>query len=281
MEVTMSNQIETINLPLSKIKLGSNHRIEMKDDLGELMNSIKQYGLFNPISVTPPNENGQYKLIAGFRRYHAHLKAGIESIDVRVLDSCKTASDQRILNLVENMHRKETKPFEQGLLMHKLIEDDGYTEKELSSKLDVNISYIRVCLRVSKLPEDIRKKVVFIQPGKNKEDGEIPISHIAKIEAVGTTSKLTTTQKKSMYNLSSRGVLNTINANIIGRLVRNGMTQKDIIKQINDYTSIRVDVPVHKRDVENLMKKHKMVDKQSLLKAILFGDIKDRFKKVE
>jgi ParB/RepB/Spo0J family partition protein len=281
MEVTMNQVVETIRLNLSEIKVGSNHRIDVKDDLGELMDSIKQYGLFNPVSVAPVDSKGKYKLIAGFRRYHAHLKSGLKAIDARILTSCQTSSDQRILNLVENMHRKETKPFEQGLLMHKLIEDDGYTEKELSSKLNVNISYIRSCLRVSSLPEDIRKKVIFVQPGQNKQEGEIPISHVSKVEAVGTTAKLTANQKKMMYNLSAKGVLSNINANIVGRLIKSGMGQRDVINAINEYTSIRVDVPLHKRDLEKLMKKHKIKEKQALLHAVLYGDIKDRFKRVQ
>jgi ParB family transcriptional regulator, chromosome partitioning protein len=80
-----------------------------EEKLVELATSISTYGVLNPILVAQNPEEGNYKLIAGERRYRASLMAGIDKIPAIVMpqDSSRSKEDTLAIQLVENLQRED------------------------------------------------------------------------------------------------------------------------------------------------------------------------------
>ena len=95
-----------------------------EDQLNELAASIKEVGLLQP-PVVRSIGNGKYQLIMGERRYRAAKLAGLKSIPVIIR---QTPDDQLLREaLVENIHRSQLNPLEEGAAYQQLLNDFGYT----------------------------------------------------------------------------------------------------------------------------------------------------------
>ena len=98
-------------LPLAKIEPRADQPRKRFDEaaLAELSESIREYGLIQPITVRPL-ESGYYQIIAGERRWRASRMAGLTEVPVRVI----TADEQRAMEmaLVENLQREDLNPIE-------------------------------------------------------------------------------------------------------------------------------------------------------------------------
>jgi ParB family chromosome partitioning protein len=99
--------------------------------LAELAASIKENGLIQAITVRAiPGE--QYQIIAGERRWRAHVLAGLETIEANVADISEAERD--VLAIVENLQRADITPLEEGRAYQRMI-DSGYTAESLAQKL--------------------------------------------------------------------------------------------------------------------------------------------------
>ena len=113
-------------IDLKKIKRTSeNYRTPNKEqDVSDLMQSIKEIGLLNPITVK--KEGNNYILIAGFRRYNAYRKLKMKTIPANIRSS---KSKHTAINLIENMQRENTTSYEVGRGIYNIIEKDKLTIK--------------------------------------------------------------------------------------------------------------------------------------------------------
>ena len=100
-----------------------------EDELGELVHSIREFGLLQPI-VVRPSEEGGFELIMGERRWRASSKAGLATIPAIVRDT----KDDNLLRdaLLENIHRVQLNPLEEAHAYQQLLEEFGVTQNELS-----------------------------------------------------------------------------------------------------------------------------------------------------
>lgn len=124
-----------------------------EESLNELSESIKQYGLIQPITVRKIGDN-KYQLISGERRLRASKMAGLTMIPAYV----READDQEMLEmaLVENLHRQDLDPIEIALSYQRLIEECKLTQEQLSERIGKNRSTIANFLRLLKLPAEIQ-----------------------------------------------------------------------------------------------------------------------------
>lgn len=99
--------------------------------LAELAASIKENGLVQPISVRPLPD-GRFSIVAGERRWRAHVLAGLDTIDANVIDV--TDGERDILAIVENLQRADITPLEEARAYQRMI-DTGYTTESLAQKL--------------------------------------------------------------------------------------------------------------------------------------------------
>ena len=121
--------------------------------LGELMESIRENGLLQPLVVRPSGEGWQ--LVAGERRWRALRKLGWERAPAIVRD---LEDDQMlVLALVENLQRENLSPVEEALGYRQLMEDFGLTQKEVAERVGRNRSTISNTLRLLKLEDDVRE----------------------------------------------------------------------------------------------------------------------------
>ena len=124
--------------------------------LAELVHSIKEVGLLQPIVVRPA-PGGRYELVAGERRLRATKKAGFKTIPALIRE---TADDQMLRDaLLENLHRAALTPLEEASAYKQLLEDFGGTQEELATRLGRSRPQISNTLRLLNLPPAVQRRV--------------------------------------------------------------------------------------------------------------------------
>jgi ParB family chromosome partitioning protein len=124
--------------------------------LNELIASIKSIGILQPPVVRKVADN-KYELIMGERRFRAAIAAGLTSIPVII----RQTPDNELLReaLIENIHRSNLNPLEEGAAYAQLLTDFGCTHDELALKLGRSRPLISNTIRLLNLPEAVQRKV--------------------------------------------------------------------------------------------------------------------------
>ena len=127
-----------------------------EDALNELISSIKIFGILQPPVVRKVAEN-KYELVMGERRYRAAKAAGLTSIPVII----RQTPDNELLReaLIENIHRSQLNPLEEGAAYLQLLTDFACTHDELALKLGRSRPQISNTIRLLNLPESVQRKV--------------------------------------------------------------------------------------------------------------------------
>jgi ParB family chromosome partitioning protein len=127
-----------------------------EDALQELAASIKEVGVMQP-PVVRDLGNGRYELIMGERRLRASKLAGLKTIPVIL----RASTDNEMLReaLLENIHRSQLNPLEEGAAYQNLLNDFGYTHDELALKVGKSRPTITNTLRLLNLPASVQRKV--------------------------------------------------------------------------------------------------------------------------
>lgn len=130
-----------------------------EEKLNELVASIKEKGVIQPITVRKRKSNdGAYQIITGERRWRASQRAGLKEIPVIVKD----VGDREALELalIENIQREDLNAIEQALGYKNLIEGFMFTQEDLAEKLGKSRTSIANSLRLLKLPDNVKEKVI-------------------------------------------------------------------------------------------------------------------------
>jgi len=124
--------------------------------LNELIASIKSIGILQPPVVRKVGE-GKYELVMGERRFRAAKAAGLTSIPVII----RQTPDNELLReaLIENIHRSQLNPLEEGAAYAQLLSDFGCTHDELALKLGRSRPLISNTIRLLNLPDAVQRKV--------------------------------------------------------------------------------------------------------------------------
>lgn len=129
-------------------------RIEI-GDLSDLIASIRERGVLEPLLVRPSEVGGRFMIISGERRYRAAREAGLGELPCIEMEVDDRAVAE--IALIENLQRKDLTPFEEadGLLV--LVERFGYTHEEISRKIGKSRSSVTEALTIASLPHDVRE----------------------------------------------------------------------------------------------------------------------------
>jgi len=151
-----STAINTINIiPIDQIVVNKQQPRHVFEEelITELSESIKTYGLIQPLTVRKINVN-EYQIISGERRFRASQLAGLKELPVYI----RTANDNEMLELalVENIQREDLNPIEIGISYQRLSDECGYTQEQLSERIGKKRSTISNYVRLLKLPLDIQ-----------------------------------------------------------------------------------------------------------------------------
>jgi ParB family transcriptional regulator, chromosome partitioning protein len=130
--------------------------------LEELAQSIREHGLLEPIVVRRSADKGvgegKFEIIAGERRWRASQKAGLREVLVVVKDvTPRTAFE---LALIENVQREDLNPVELAEALDRLVKEHAYTQETLAERLGKDRTTITNSLRLLKLPQTVRSKIV-------------------------------------------------------------------------------------------------------------------------
>lgn len=127
-----------------------------EDALSELVHSLKEIGLLQPIVVRRTGPE-QYELVMGERRWRAAQQAELETIPAIIRD---TTDDAMLRDaLLENLHRAQLNPLEEAAAYGQLLEDFGCTHEELATRIGRSRPQITNTLRLLKLPPSVQRRV--------------------------------------------------------------------------------------------------------------------------
>ncbi len=127
-----------------------------EESLGELVVSIKELGIIQPLTVRKIDEN-KYQLITGERRLRAAAKAGLKKIPAYI----REAEDENMLELalVENIQREDLDAIEVAISYQRLMEEINLTQETLGERVGKKRATVTNYLRLLKLPADIQAAI--------------------------------------------------------------------------------------------------------------------------
>ena len=125
-----------------------------EEKIEELAESIKEYGILQPI-VVKLNKNGFYTIIAGERRWRASRLVGLKEIPAVIKDVSEQTEKE--ITLIENIQRENLNSLEEAAGIKELIEDYGLTQEEVAKKIGRSRTAVTNILRLLNLPEEIKE----------------------------------------------------------------------------------------------------------------------------
>lgn len=168
----LSSHIEFIALEKIEINPFQPRRTFEKEQLEELAESIKTYGIIQAITVRDMRD-GKFQLISGERRFRASKIAGLEEVPAFI----RIADDALMLEmaLVENIQRENLNALEVAISYNRLLGEFDFTHEQLSERVGKKRATISNYVRLLKLPPEIQKSL-------KKED--ISMGHARALLAV-------------------------------------------------------------------------------------------------
>lgn len=165
-----------------------------EDALNELAESIKQFGVLQPILVQ--DRKDYYEIIAGERRWRAAMKAGLKEVPVII----KNLTEQEIMeiSLIENLQREDLNPIEEALAYKRLLTEFNLKQEEVAERVSKSRTAVTNSMRLLKLDPSIQKML---------EDGELTTGHARALLAIEDNDKQVAAAKKIVSDkLSVRDV---------------------------------------------------------------------------
>lgn len=157
---------DSITVRISEVEPNRDQPRKVFDEekLEELAESIKTYGLLQPILVQ--KRDGYYEIIAGERRWRAALKAGLKEIPVII----REYSEKEILelSLIENIQREDLNPIEEAQAFKRLMDEFDMGQADVAQRVSKSRSAVANALRLLKLQEPVQKMVI---------DGKLSMGH--------------------------------------------------------------------------------------------------------
>ena len=158
--VTKTESVKKVEqtLNINRIEPNKNQpRKEFNEDaLQELADSIKQFGVIEPLVVV--KRKGYYELIAGERRWRAARLAGLKEVPVVIKDY----DDQQIVEiaLIENIQREDLNPIEEAHAYERLIQEFNLTQDEVAERVSKSRTTVTNALRLLKLTEKVQQMLI-------------------------------------------------------------------------------------------------------------------------
>jgi ParB family chromosome partitioning protein len=186
------------------------------EELEELISSIKEFGILQPITVTEKG-NGMFELIAGERRLRSAKEAGLKKVPVIV----RAATDQQKLELalIENIQRADLSPIEEAHAYAKLMEEFNLTQEQAAQRVGKSRSVVANTLRLLNLPSEMQLAL---------SDGRISMS-MARVLCGMDDAK----ERKAMYERMLQGDFNVRQAETAARERKGGGKATGSVRDVN------------------------------------------------
>lgn len=155
LDALLKTDSDQMTLPITSIEPNEEQPRKRFDEkrLAELAESIKQYGIIQPILVK--KEGALYRIIAGERRFRAAQLAGLTKVPVTIFKG----EEEYQVSLIENLQREDLNPIEIAEAYDELMKRFDYTQEELSQKVGKSRSEVSNCMRLLNLCEKVKDLV--------------------------------------------------------------------------------------------------------------------------
>src|SRR6476620_11020807 len=139
-------------VPIDELDPNPNQPRQVMGDLSELMASIAEKGIIEPIIVR--QRGTRFQIVAGERRYQAAVQVGLRELPVVI----REVDDTEIIEiaLVENIQRKDLGPFEEAEALATLADKGRYTHEDLARRLGKSRTGITESLSLAEMPDEVR-----------------------------------------------------------------------------------------------------------------------------
>lgn len=148
-------------IPIERLEVNPDQPRQMVGDLTDLVASITEKGVLEPILVRLNREDGKFMIISGERRYRASLAAGLTEIPCieKEVDDAEVAE----IALIENLQRKDLTAFEEAEGLQSLIDRFGYTHEQIAQRISRARSSVTETLSLNTIPPDVRQMCLDAQ----------------------------------------------------------------------------------------------------------------------
>lgn len=178
-----------------------------EDSIEELADSIKQYGVIQPLIVKKKDD--YYEIIAGERRWRASKKAGLKKVPVLIKDYSE--NDILKISLIENLQREDLNPIEEAKAYQKLKEEYHLKQDEIAESVSKSRTAITNTMRLLKLDERVQKMILdnLISSGHGRtlipiEDKELQFQTSVKIMDEGLSVRESERLVKKILNSGNK-----------------------------------------------------------------------------
>ncbi len=139
-------------VPIEQVDPNPDQPRQVMGDLSELMASISEKGVIEPLIVR--QRGTRYQIVAGERRYQASVRVGLREVPVVI----REVDDNEIIEvaLVENIQRKDLSPFEEAEALQSLADRCGYTHEDMARRLGKSRTSVTESLAVAGMPSEVR-----------------------------------------------------------------------------------------------------------------------------
>jgi ParB/RepB/Spo0J family partition protein len=277
-----SGPISIQNMPLNKIKLAKNSRLNVSDEeIAGMMQSIKEVGLLQPIGVSKSGTG--YEICYGNRRFMACSKLGMKRIPV-IIHTNKTEIEGDLKNLTENLQRRNISLSEAGRYMQ-MLRESGLSAAEIAVRLGVSKSYIQHCLNAfSEVPAEFRDDLEMrTTMDKKKTPGKIPITTATAILSAKKSHNLKAEDVRKLFkSAKSDDAFSVDNLPRYVSAIKQG--KKDPVKETTPLKHMKVQFYISLDHYEELERRHvqegPFQTMNGLFVAILKGEKSQRVKVV-
>jgi ParB family chromosome partitioning protein len=158
-EISLRTKTPVIrNIPIEKITPNQMQPRRDMGDLSELVDSIRENGIIEPVIVKP--RDGNFEIIAGERRFRAAKEAGMHEIPC--IEHDIPDNEALEMSIIENIQRKDLNVFEQSHSIRSLADIYGYTHEEIAKKIGKSRVTVTELIRITDLPEEIKEKCLAL-----------------------------------------------------------------------------------------------------------------------
>ena len=250
---------QIISVEISKISANPNQprKIFADEAILKLADSIRQYGIIQPLCVRKIGEN--YELVSGERRLRAAKELGLSTVPCVILEVDEAKSAE--ISIIENLIREDLNIFEQASAIEALIDTYGLTQEQIAKRLSNSQSFVANKLRLLRLSSDERQKILennlterharallrvfdpilrekvlsrIIDEGLNVTRSEELIEQILSNEPKKTKNRTSTRDTRSFFNAIDR---------LISSIRLSGVEVKSRVVESDEFTEVTILVP--------------------------------------
>lgn len=265
-----------VNENINKLVVSKNARWRTEtSDLGELMESIKQFGVLQPIVVRTEDK----MIIMGHRRFMASKKLGYETIPVRYMEGIDDRQAQ-ILNLLENIQRKNISSIEIGRSVYEMLHNKDWQISlgEIAVKLGQSQNRIKTCLSAfTSLPAEFQKDVVHMAGDMSRKIGTLPENVVQAIinfnkqisRSNRTVGRLSSSELNYLFKQARDEGLTVSQISLLQHMITSNIPFKKALKMLDEYTIMRIDLIALKTELDKVMITEGTRRKQDLISRIV------------